>query len=151
MDFKSIKDLNKYLQSKVDETLNDEVAVVVKNQIAEGVRDVVYAAGVPKMYIRRGIFSGSSGLGDITKMHHTVNNGILIVTDDADFDRYYSRSNADYSKSLGENIEYGYGTRSTWYDKPRPFIKESRNRLESNNKHIEAMKKGLKRKGMIVE
>jgi len=123
----------------------------VKLQMAEGVRTVVYKAGEPRIYIRRGIYPTSMGLGDITKMHHKVNNEVLIVTDDAELDRSYSRSDADYSKSLAENIEYGYGNKHEWYNKPRRFIRDSKDKLGTNKYHVKAMKTGLTKRGLIVE
>lgn len=152
-DFKDLKDLEKYLQSKINDSLNNEVADMVKDEIVTSVNDVVYSAGIPKRYERRGIFPNSLGLGDEMQMHHTVKDGVLEVTDDAsiNLDPRYHESDIDMSKSLAENIEYGYGSKKLWYNEPRPFMKDAENNIKSKKSHIKTMKEGLKKRGLNVE
>lgn len=155
-DFKSLKELEVYLQAKINQTLNNQVASAVKEQIAESVIDVVYMAGEPVKYERRNLHSGS--LGDTTQMNHTVGDGVLEVTDDADFNNdFANRSDTwgygsiSYGRTLAENIAYGYGDQMDWWNKPRNFMEDAKNKLRVNKKHVEAMRKGLSGTGVKVE
>jgi len=155
-EFKSIADLNIYLKKQIIDVLNKEVATAVKDEIVMAVDDVVYGAGDPKEYIRRGLSPSSNGLGGKSQMHHTVTtDGTLTVTDNADFNHDFANNHdgygsVDLSKSLTENIEYGYGSKSLWYNKPRPFIAKAKENLKSNKYHIERMREGLMARGIKV-
>lgn len=145
-EFSTIAQLEKFLQQKINDVLNNEVARAVKEEILMAVDEVIYRPQEPERYKRRGLTTSSTGLGGITQMHHTMQNGVLEVTDDAKpFNKW------DNGYTLAENIEYGYGQRDTWYNKPRPFIEHARGKLRSNKYHIFAMKEGLGKKGLDVE
>ena len=154
MDFKSIEELNAYLQKQIDEVLKNEVAKAVKDQIHIGVVDEVYNVkrpdGTPKKYERRGVADGSGGLADRERMIVRPRGvGRISITDEADFNPTNGTyGDIDRGKSLGENIEKGYGDRQKWYNKGRPFMEHARENLISGKYHIEAMKKGLKEKGI---
>jgi hypothetical protein len=146
MDFKSLKDLEKYLQKQIDEVLNKEVANAVKDEIIQTVDSEVYDAGTPLYYDRRGFSNASLGLGGRTQMNHSVNNGVLEVTDDALAENPWSNG-----RTLAENIEYGYGLQDKWYNEPRPFMAKAEEELKDNKRHVEVMAEGLERRGIKVE
>ena len=151
-----LKLIEKQIQKQINDVLNKEVAEAVKDEIVMAVDDVVYGSGIPTEYVRRGLSTSSNGLGGKSQMHHTVNtNGVLTVTDDADFNHDFAKNNHGYgtidmSKSLTENIEYGYGSKSEWWNEPRPFIKKAKDNLKSNKYHVERMKEGLVKRGFKV-
>lgn len=129
-----------------NDAMNTEVATAIKEQISKSVEDVVYSAGEPSVYQRRNLINGS--LGDPSVMNHTIEGNTLVVTDDAD---YNSRYDIAGGKSLAYNIEKGYGDRDEWWKMPRPFMKNTKCELIANQKHVIAMKNGLRRNGLDVE
>lgn len=150
MEFKSIKELEIYLQKQIDEALQNEVAEVAKEEIVESANKNVYGAYKPVQYIRR---ISNQGLSDKENMSSVlVKSGELIVSDDAPFNPDGERLDGhngivehgkiDMSKSLAYNIEYGWGNKETPYSEARPFIEDARNNLE-NGIAKEALKKGL--------
>lgn len=143
--FKSWSEIESYLKKQIDDVLNNEVANVVKDQIIESVDEVVYDAGEPVYYQRRGFGDGSLGLGGRSQMEHTVSNGLLEVIDNAKAQKGW-----DNGKSLAENIEYGYGDKYQWYNQPRPFIEHARESLKKNKNHVEMMEEGLEKRGLKV-
>lgn len=158
--FSSLKELEKYLQNAINKSLDKEVAKAVKEQIQIAVDEVVYQSGTPVKYERRGgnIYGGmgnpigTGSLSDINEMNHIVNNGQLIVTDDAKRNENYKFAGIGYdtNKSLTENIVEGYGNKSYWYNKPRDFIEKAKENLRQDKYHVEALKEGLERQGFDV-
>ena len=68
-EFKSLKELEKYLQDKIDSALLVEVAVGVKEVEQEAIRDVVYGAYLPNIYSRR---DEKGGLADKENMTESL-------------------------------------------------------------------------------
>lgn len=142
--FTSLSQLEAYLNEKIQIALNENVAPVVKDSITTAVSDVVYGAGIPKIYQRRNLKDGS--LGDVQMMHHEVTGNTLIVTDDAQAKLPWQNG-----RSLAENIEYGHG--EEWYSVSRPFINGEDGAvsiLREDKSHIEAMRDGLIALGLEV-
>lgn len=143
-------EIQERLQSKIDDCLNKEVAQLVKEEISHAVETEVYAAGTPEVYQRRGSpgnFMGTGSLGDPQEMFHTVSNGILKVTDDA------QPFNPGFGLDLDEAITYGYGNKNKWWNKPRPFLSEAVENMKTTNSHVEVMKEGLEKrlgKGNVI-
>ena len=152
--FKNLKDLEKYLKQQIDKSLKDDMAEYVKHEITASVSDVVYGAGVPREYKRRAedrqgymsIPDGTGSLADPEVMDATVKDGVLEVVDNAGFNPRFDNpdDDIDTSKSLAENIEYGYGTLKPWYRKPRPFMETARDNVEQNM--VEVMRLSLQQK-----
>lgn len=138
------------LQNSIDDCLNKEVAQLVKEEISHAVETEVYAAGTPKVYQRRGSpgnFMGTGSLGDPQEMQHSVSNGILKVTDDA------QPFNPGFGLELDEAISYGYGDKSLWWNKPRPFENVAVENMKMTNSHVVVMKEALGKrlgKGNVV-
>lgn len=158
--FSNWKDIEVYLRKHIDDTLNNEVAKSVKEQVMVAVDEAVYQSGSPAVYKRRGGNDyggmgnpiGSGSLADQNQMNHIVNNGELVVTNDAERNKDYKFAGIGYdtNKSLTENIVEGYGDRSRWYNQPRDFMEEARENLRRDKYHVEAMKIGLKKRGLEV-
>ena len=84
--FKSISELNAYLQKKINETLLDEVSDVVKDEIESSISDTVFSAGEPVWYQRRSQYNGlnSGGLADKAEMDATlISDGVIEIIDNA--------------------------------------------------------------------
>ena len=146
-----LKAIEKKLQKPINDCLRNEVASHVKEEISKAVKTEVYDAGIPAKYVRRGEggFLGSGSLGDPDEMNIKVLNMRLMVTDDA-FRNFgfllHPGYGYDDTKTLVENITYGYGDRNTWYNEPRPFISVARENIRQKNSHVETMRNGLKKR-----
>lgn len=143
--FKSISELNAYLQKQINSVLLTEVSEVVKDELQSSVSDIVYTE-TPKQYIRRNLKNGS--LGDKDTMNSSLlSDGTLKISPNANFNHLFANTRGygevDLTKSLAFNIEYGYGSKSHWYNVPRPFVQETVNKLKDNKAHVEALKTGL--------
>jgi len=138
----SLASLQAEMQSRINKALDNEVAQIVKEQISESVKDIVYGAGTPMLYNRRDLTNGS--LGDVNEMTHKVSNGVLIVEDHAEPSGNDFKGN-DFvgEKDFASRIEYGYGNEDTWYNSPREFMKDAADKLNSNGKVTEALQKAL--------
>lgn len=149
--FKSFAEIEKYLQKTINDALNKELSQHVKEEIQTAVSTEVYMAGIPKVYVRRGGNDhggmgnplGTGSLADTDTMNHTVNNGELVVTNNA------LPSDPTFG-DLTENIVMGYGSRDAWYNKPRDFIGEAKKNMEETGSHIEVMKDALRSRGLNV-
>lgn len=162
--FNNLKDLFKHINNQITDTLQNEVSEKVKDVQSDKVREVVYGGYTsqkPK-YDRR---NGNGGLADKSNMKSTVtssgNDSTLEVKNVAD-----SNPNVDYTAGtnapnyLAGIIEYGRdsglysynrtGTESEFMS-PRPFTEETVDELERTEGHVDAMKTGLKKRGIDVE
>lgn len=155
--------LEQYLKKQIDETLNQEVARQVKEEIQTTVSTEVYGAGSPVKYERRGGNDyggmgnpiGTGSLGDVNEMDHQVKNGELTVVNNAERNTKYKFAGIGYdlNKSLAFNIEYGYGAKDKWFNQARPFMSEAVKNMKETKSHVDAMKDGLEKrlgKGTVI-
>lgn len=159
--FKNLKDLEKYLKEKIDNSLEKEVASMVKAVQTDHIVDDVYMAynnvngGRQEPYVyKRRYFQG--GLIDRENMQSEVNDGTLTVTNIAETNPNYAGSPVENLAGLIEyGHENGYGqydyTRNRdgteWqYMQPRPFIENTRDDIAKNKLHVKALKEALKRR-----
>ena len=147
LNIKSYSQLEKVLKEKVEKAMKNEVAKKTKEVVQKNVEDVVYSVGEPTVYERRNLTNGS--LGDMEEMKHEYKDGVLEVTNEADYNPKFS-SDGINDESLAYNIEYGYGSRDRWYNEPRPFIEESRNDLR-NGEFKDSLAEGLTKQGLKVK
>ncbi len=142
--FKLISELNKYLQTKINEAMQDEVAIAGKLEEQEHVQTDIYNSGSPIFYKRRGFSPGSEGLGDINEMESTlIADGTIEIVNKAEPKAYWDTPN-----SLATNIEMGYG--DEWYSVSRPFQQRTVESLGQNKNHVKALKTGLLKRGLTV-
>ena len=157
--FKNTWELEQFLQMQIDSVLEHEVAQIAKDEMQIAVNNVVYGAGDPTEYVRRGgnAYGGmgntvnTGSLADQSQMEATVKDGVLEITNIAEFNHEFALTHNGYGgvdrfKSLAQNIIEGYQSKKAWWNEPRPFITEAINQLESGNEHVEAMKEGLQKK-----
>jgi hypothetical protein len=156
-DFKNIKELEKYLQKQISESLQTDVAQNTKQLMKEHIEEDVYNKYSPTMYIRRAKNGGL--LDDANFLIKTVEDGVSITnidTDDGYSEEYFGDWSSDPNTWLIPIIEYGTGynwTRSKIYKMqpyPRPFVENTRKDLRKG-KLKRYMKDALKKRGFIVE
>ncbi len=138
MTFNNLNDLFRYIERQAQDTMRNEVAETTKEVMSEAVDSAVYGVYQPMYYNRRGL---SGGLAD--KRNYTVEeiqNGI-IVTNDTPLD------NGSNEPRLDDIICNGLGRQPF----PRDFYSEAENELLRTNAHKEALKRGLRDRGIDVE
>jgi len=151
------------IKKNVNDTLKNEISQVAKREISKSVETNVYSMYQPSKYWRRKY--SEHGLADKTNINTTlINSGELMITDDAPFNPYNNdgtykppaeegqieTGEIDMSKSLGYNIEYGWGNQNTDYSEPRPFMMMAKRELD-NGIVRSALKKGLLKRGLNVK
>ena len=155
----ALEKANKQIVQKINKALDDEVAEAVKQEEVETISEVVYGVYTPKIYRRRGDLGG---MADIYNIDHTVHNGTLKVVNNTDPNPGGTMNNdaVTVGKYLDQLIEYGHGGSGGFYDfpkrgaafmKPRPFTKETIKHLAQNKAHVDALRNGLKRRGLKVK
>lgn len=138
MTYKNINDLFKRIERDIQETLVNEVADTVKDEIKQAIDDTVYSVYDPEYYKRRGEQGGLLDEDNITVTE--IENGILL-RNTAPLD------NGKAGYDLDRIIIDGSGNQPF----PRDFIEETKDGLEDNKAHVNAMVQGLKKKGYDVK
>lgn len=152
----NLKDLEKILQPIINEVLKETVSEVVKDELESSALEVIHGAGEPIKYPRRSSSNslGSGGIADKNTMtSNLISDGTLSVSPDADRNREfndYAGWGYDENNSLAFNLQMGYGNKQYWWNQPRPFVDEARENLKNNKAYLEAMKDGLRAKGLDV-
>jgi hypothetical protein len=163
-EFKSLTELNKYLQKQIKDALNNEVSEVVKSEEQKKVKTEVYdkynvvkgEQKEPYVYQRRG---SSGGLSDKKNMKNRVKN----IKDGAELSVENRTKGQDENIYIADLVEGGDGSFGLDYDyksnrdgtqgqylQARPFQQRTVEALEQSGEHVEAMKKGLIRNGLDV-
>lgn len=156
MKVKSIKNLKKVLQGRVDIALKEDVTDVVRDVMTDHIVTDVYEKYSPKTYQRR---ENCDGLLDPNNISSSVDNGKLSVKNDTLGSKYYNHGNEiktsqNYNKPIADVIETGkgYDIEGWEYDNvPRPFMSNTYDDLQKNKHHIEAMRNGLRKQGLKVK
>ena len=122
----------------MQDTMTNEVVDALTENMADAIQTSVYDAYNPQYYKRR---MQNGGLIDRNNMEVTkIPNGIS-VHDAASLDN----GRNDYN--LDEIIVYGFGNQPF----ERDFYAETAERLSKNQEHTEALKQGLKKRGIEFE
>lgn len=161
--FKSISELNAYLQEKINETLQSKhFTDTIKNEITTAVSEDIYNSGTPLSYDRRagneyGGMKNPIGTGSIadpeTMDSNLISNGVLEISPNATRNEEYKWVGWGYdiSKSLAENLIKGYGDK--WYSVPRNFLETARESMRVSKSHVNSMRDGLEEvfgKGNVI-
>lgn len=139
MKFNNINSLLDHIKNNVKQTLKEDVADIVKENMAEEIQTNVYNAYHPMFYERRGT---QGGLGDKSNMEAKVEETALTVKNTTPLDN--GKTN-DWE--LDEIVCKGYGNMPF----ARDFYGGTKERLEENGDHIEALRYGLKNRGYKVK
>lgn len=155
-EFKTFKELEMYLQDKIDSALLDEVAAGIKEVEQRAIQDVVYGSYDPSTYSRR---ETHGGLADKNNMEESlVTQGELWVENYTPFNEGYDTLNHGFG--LDELVEYGDYSSGYCYDYPwaiyqeptfiypRPFTQETVDRLRVSKEHLDQLWAGLRRRGI---
>lgn len=159
--FKSIKDALHYAkkesQKSIDKALSNEVFKAVQEVELQHINEDVISVYDPKIYVRR----DTRGIEDPANIVASpVKDGVLTVENITQFNPDYETENHGYG--LVGLIEYGDGWNGYHYEypnsgskkpynKPRPFIENTRDDLSKNKQHVKALKSGLEKLGINTE
>lgn len=140
-----IKKMCDYIQKDVDRVLNTTIATQVKDEIVMSVHEIIYSPNMPKprQYVRRG---ENGGLRDKDNMEHEVKNGVLKVINVTE-----PKKQKEKLRDLAKNIEYGYWRKDEWWNKPRPFMQNAIDSLNSDSVVADLMKESLQKYGYKTE
>lgn len=153
MKFKSLSALESYLKNAIDIALENQVADMVKDEVAASASEVVYDAYNPSQYSRRLSLEREENIGIY------VSGNVLTATMNHVFNEEYKTDNHGYG--LAYLIEYGHGA-GGYYDypysrktptflEPRPFVETAIERMDSYKTHVHALKEGLESQGINVK
>ena len=156
-DFKSMKDLNKYLEKMIADSMSDVGGKIVETT-QEQVQKDVYDAYKPEEYRRTMelknslVFTPPIRDGEFistTIMHDTNLIGSYAPN------QHYSVVNGDSSiHSIAEIVHDGksgliFGT-GVW-TKPRPYFLNAKDLIQKDKIHVKAMKDALGKRGINIE
>lgn len=153
--FKSIDDLMKYIQTAVTDSLQNETKEAVREEYKARINEDVYKSYTPSIYPRRGENGGL--LADENIIGEMLDGNTLSVRDVAvpnvsltDPKTPYTPDNDTRFASWIEegNVPNIFNDGNYAWMEPRPFTQNTINELERNKAHVEAMKKGLKIRGI---
>lgn len=160
VEFQFFDDLAAFIQVSLNNSLENEVADIIRATMVQHVDSDVYRRYSPVDYNRRGTHGGLSDPANI--ISEIVSDGLLVVENSTEFNRQSDASKDssyhtdNYGWELAGLIEYGDGWNGYYYDyptrrsymQPRPFIANTRKEVEQKKLHIKAIKQGLKARGV---
>ena len=159
---KSISELQRKLMDIVNSVMVNDVAPMVIDKAIEVGGKVVYDSysASPMVYVRRGLGEGDGLLGKDSYSTENTSDGTIEVRSTADINPNFPPLPGYSVDSLARLIEGGPGPRSFYkeahhstgsFRKPRPFITETIKELSESDECADALKKGLRKRGLIVE
>ncbi len=138
MKFNNLNDLFKKIENDIQDTMQNEVAETVKEEMQAAIQSTVYDAYTPKQYSRR---LSDGGMLDGKNIQTMSDGHTLTVKNIAPLDN----GRTDYA--LDDIVVNGMG----YMPYPRDFYSECAEQLKTSEKHVEALKQGLKKKGYGVK
>jgi hypothetical protein len=147
-----LKKIAQKINADIEKVLEKEVASAVIEVGKEKVEEVVYDAYIsgstsPDKYIRTGKLKEEWD-------SEIVNDGVLEVSPARqDGNRYIPEIIELGQEHSLQGYEFPYLPRESKGDfrEPRPFVEETRKELVRTNKHKEALKDGLNKRGYVIE
>lgn len=156
-------ELNAQIKAQLESVMRNEVAQVAKETESDMVEKEVYDRyrptedGEPWIYKRRGTDQGSGGLGDINQMETSVSrtvHGVEMTVAN------HATGQQESGMEIAPLVEGGDGAHGLQYQhkgdgtgnylKPRPFQEEAQTELENSGKAVDALKRGLRARGVDV-
>ena len=158
MIFKSMPQLEKYLEVQIEHALLNKVTQDVA-KIAEVLGQAfVYGVHTPTEYGRR--YGTGRSLIDPVNFEGKMENGTLVIKNIAQASLAYGGRFDKTVKNLAELVEFGHGYKGMKYSyssrqgspykEPRPFIGPTRDELAKGGTLKAIMKKRLKEQGLTV-
>ena len=146
-DFKNLNDLYKFLETKISESLKDNVAKKSVKVMQETIKEEVYAEYTPKMYDRHYYDSGLIDEENIeTKLLDKKTLSIRNIREEDGKDIAYVVETGDGYDYLPP-LYSPYDMKGRTYLQPRPFTKRTREKLKDRLAK-EALKEGLQQRGV---
>ncbi|WP_405169292.1 hypothetical protein [Paenibacillus sp. FSL H3-0286] len=144
MEFKSLKDLERYLNKQIAQSLKNDVGKgVAREKLKENIESEVYDKYDPVMYERQ---RENGGL-------HDDKNIIVEMIDNNTVSVESHRM--DGNRNVGVIVETGVGYNEDWSfpytHKGRPFTEVTREELMNDGSVEHALMKGLKKQGLDVQ
>lgn len=153
--FKSLKDLNVYLEKQITQTMQKEVAEAVKDEMVEQIDKVVYDAYEP--YNLTGgdhHYHRTYKLKDKDNMKATMIDDNTLAVENVRKDEHTGR---DVTPVIVDGGPYTWG-KASGYTRDldaeigaRDFIQGTREGLSRKKSHVKALKDALKKQGIKVE
>ena len=152
-EFKSLKDLEKYIRGKVETALEENVSKKVIDKLEENAQSLVYDVYTPTEYDRRYSFLRDE-LYQTKKKKWRVE-----IKPVVEFNQTYATSNkgndlaglVNYGDGWNGHIyEYKYPHGAPPYNRPRPFLDMTHEEL-SNGYYAELLKDALQSNGLNVQ
>lgn len=154
-DFDSVEDLCTYLQTEIDDSLENDIAPVIINNEQSQIQKVVYDSYTPVMYIRR---KEHGGIIDASNIHVMVTNSELTVSNDTPLNGTFDFDNSNMSLNdciiLGTGYKYPVQNRDIrkyTYLQPRNFLQPVIDFMTNNSITIDTLKDSLNRKGIQTD
>lgn len=137
--FKNLDEVMSYLEKTINTAL-DEMADEAIAWVQDEIQQTVYATYAPKEYIRKG---ENGGLTDPQNIMTNVNDKQLTIAsirmDDGKNVSYTVHSGSGYDYPVPERLLEG-----------RPFITVLKEKMMRDKRHVNSMKKSLKRAGFEI-
>lgn len=139
--FNNFREIEKFLQGKINSTLKNEVAETVIETMQEKIEEEVYSVYDPKVYERQGY---QGGLTDPSNIEVQVVDDNTISVENIRFDG---------NREVAEIVETGQGYMYNfpYNGRPRPFTEATREELRNTDKLKNSMRRGLKKRGISAE
>ncbi|MDH6674436.1 hypothetical protein M2277_005128 [Paenibacillus sp. LBL] len=157
--FKNMKELEKYLQRKLESSMQD-VGKMGEATVKQHVDKDVYGVATPEEYERTGDLKKSV----VYELDHIRGGFQVDIYNDSDLIRsakpnqHYSVVESengsyplDYSEFVAETVHNGtsgliFGT--GYWTSPRPFMSNAANEIRSKKLHLYKLQEGLKKNGI---
>lgn len=145
--FKNLKEFERFLQKQINNALQNEVKNEVEETMRDHIQKDVYEAYTP--YSTDGVTPHYERTYELLRSieSNLVDNGVLSVENT----RHEGDRDIVSVIEYGQGYQWGYVRNLDEEIGARPFVENTRHELEQTNKHVEALKKGLKRQGIDVE
>ncbi|MEM5009243.1 hypothetical protein WKH57_00850 [Niallia taxi] len=143
MIYDNLDRLIKGLAKELEATMNDQVEKVARKKLKEQVDETVYKSYTPSQYVRTG------GLIQDSNIKSNVS------AKGSDIELTVQSTRSEDGKDIAKIIETGRGY--SWESSeiarskmPRPFHAKTEEELASTGEHVQAIKNGLKQRGIDV-
>lgn len=158
--FKSLKELEKYLQKQMIKAMND-VGEHVKNEVKSQIDEDVYSH-TPSQYertyeLRESVVNQKAVISD-DKVQVIIKHDNDLIHPYPELYQHYSAkpdyTPDDYSEYVAETVHDGTSGKyfgEGFWTKPRPYMDNTVEKLKSTNSHVEEFKKSLKKQGLDVK
>lgn len=153
--FNNMTELFAYLQANISESLQDQVFEEVRDVEQKHIDGDVYDSYIPQMYVSRDINDGL--IADKNIVGEMIDTSTLAVKNVAKPNVSITMPPTDYKPVTGTEfaswIEEG-SVPNLWdentypWNSPRRFTENTRDDLERSKRHVYALKKGLKARGI---